>query len=196
MHRLRYLAIPVLGMAALFSPADAKDKKPKPAPKDPQDEITVVGHIPLTGGPVRRFLATQHYSSFYLYAEHDPGKGVTLIDVTKTAQPAVLADVAYPGGGAAVSIFSVAGTAALVADDPATVSTPAPAPQTIRIFDLSDPVHPKVAREFGGVTAISRDDRRGLIFVANAEGVWILHQTFATDPEVMKEYERYVNYYR
>ena len=51
----------------------AKDKKPKTAPPAPKDEIEVVGHIPLTDGPVRRFLATQHYSSYYLYAEHDAG---------------------------------------------------------------------------------------------------------------------------
>ena len=154
----------------------------------------MVGHIPLTGGPIRRFIPTQHYSSFYLYAEHEPGKGVTLIDVTKSAQPAVLADVAYTGAGGAASIVTVAGTAALITDNATAVDTPPASAQTIRVFDLSDPLHPKVAREFSGVTAISRDDRRGLIFLANAEGVWILHQNFATDPEVMKEYERYVMY--
>ena len=46
----------------------------------------MVGHIPLTGGPVKRFLATQHYSSYYLYAEHENGGNLTLIDITKTDQ--------------------------------------------------------------------------------------------------------------
>ncbi len=57
----------------MFTPSvSARNKKaPPPAPKD---EIEVVGHVPLTDGPVRRFLATQHYSSYYLYAEHDAGK--------------------------------------------------------------------------------------------------------------------------
>ena len=194
MHRMRYLGFTLLSVVALFSSAEAKEKKPKPAPKVAQDEIAVVGHIPLTGGPIRRFISTQHYSSFYLYAEHDPGKGVTLIDVTKSAQPAVLADVAYTGGGGSASIVTVAGTAALVTDSPTGADAPSISTQTIRVFDLADPLHPKVAREFAGVTAISRDDRRGLIFLANAEGVWILHQNLATDPEVMKEYERYVMY--
>ena len=70
----------------------------------------------------------------------------------------------------------------------------ASAVQTIRIMDFSDPLHPKVAREFTGVTALSRDDRRGLIFVANPEGVWILHQSFAEDPEVEKAYAHHVLY--
>src|ERR1700722_586305 len=121
----------------------AKNKKPK-AP-DPKDEIEVVGHIPLTGGPVRRFMATQHYSSYYLYAEHEAGGNVTLIDVTKTNKPAVLADVAYAPSSGSGSLTVVAGTAALVTNE-TTNSGSTPAPKTVRIMDFSDPKNPKVAR--------------------------------------------------
>jgi hypothetical protein len=190
--RLRFIAM-AFGLLALSTAAQAKNKKPKIAPKQPQDEIEVVGHIPLTSGPVRRFLATQHYSSSYLYAEHDAGQGVTLIDVTKVSKPAVLADVAYPSSGGSGSLFAVAGTAVLVSEEQG-VATPVATPQTIRIMDFSDPQHPKVAREFAGVTAISRDDSRSLIFLANAEGIWILHRTFAEDPEVEKAYAHHVLY--
>ena len=82
---------------------------------------------------------------------------------------------------------------ALVSSEP-TASTTPQSPQTIRIMDLSDAQNPKVAREFTGVTALSRDDPRGLIFVANADGIWILKQHFAQDPEVQKAYEDYVIY--
>jgi hypothetical protein len=87
----------------------------------------------------------------------------------------------------------VAGTAVLVSEEQG-VATPVATPQTIRIMDFSDPQHPKVAREFAGVTAISRDDSRSLIFLANAEGIWILHRTFAEDPEVEKAYAHHVLY--
>jgi hypothetical protein len=167
----------------------AKNKKPK---ADPQDSIEVVGHIPLTDGPVKRFIATQHYSSHYLYAEHEGGK-VTLIDVTKTERPVVLSDVAFPGDGGSGSLSVVAGTAALVSSEP-DAAPAAKAPQTIRIMDFSDPQNPKVAREFTGVTAMSKDDSRGLVFIANAEGVWILRQHLALDPAVQKAYEDYVLY--
>ena len=192
--RLIFVAM-LFGIIVLPCAAQSKTKKSKPTPKEPQDEIAVVGHISLTDGPVRRFMTTQHYSSYYLYAERDAGKSVTLIDVTKVARPSVLADVAYPFDGGSGSLFAVAGTAALVTDEhggPAQASIP----QTIRIMDFSDPQHPKVAREFAGVTAMSRDDRRGLIFVANTEGIWILHQTLAEDPEVEKAYANYVLYSR
>jgi hypothetical protein len=178
-------------LAGVAPSAYAKNKKA--SPDGPKDEIVVVGHIPLTDGPVRRFFETQHFSSYYLYAEHEAGANVTLIDVTKTNQPAVLADVAYaPNGGSGGSLSVVAGTAALVTSE-AAASTAAP-PQTVRIMDFSDPRNPKVAREFAGVTAMSRDDRRGLIFVANADGIWILQQHLALDPEVEKAYANYVLY--
>ena len=172
---------------ALIPAANAKDKKAKEAPKD---EIQVVGHIALTNGPVRRFLPTQHYSRVYVYVERDPGKGVTLIDVTKPAQPSIVAELANAPGDSG-SFTLVAGTAALVSSAPTVESQ---APQTIRIMDFSDPKNPKVAREFVGVTAMSRDDRRGIVLIANGEGIWILHQNLATDPAVEEEYDRYIRY--
>lgn len=187
------LFVLLAALLALSMAAPAKDKRTKSPPKDPQDAIEVIGHIPLSNGAVQRFLSTQHYSSYYLYVEYEAGKSVTLIDVTKAAQPSMLADVPYPFGDGSGSLFAVAGTAALVSEAQATSPQPALA-QTIRIMDFSDPKQPKVAREFAGVTAITRDDRRGLIFLANADGVWILHQNFAQDPEVEKEYTRHVLY--
>jgi hypothetical protein len=178
-------ATAILGLLMVSSIAQASDKK---------DEITVAGHIPLAGGPVSRFLVTRHYSSYYLYAERESGGSVTLIDVTKTADPAVLADVAYPSGGGSGSLFAVSGTTAVVAAEQPTAAPPVPGSQTIRIMDLSDPRNPMVTREFAGVTAIGRDESRHLIFLANSDGVWILHQTLAEDPDVLKQYAHHVVY--
>jgi hypothetical protein len=190
----RLSSLMLLAALAAFVPAiHAKNKKTNAPPAASKDEIEVVGHIPLTDGPVRRFFATQHYSSYYLYAERDAGRSVTLIDVTKTSQPAVLADVSYAPNSGSDSLTLVAGTAALVTSEPAASAAPT-VPQTVRIMDFSDPQNPRVARVFAGVTAMSRDDRRGLIFVANADGIWILRQHLALDPEVEQAYANYVVY--
>jgi len=162
------------------------------APHDTANAIEVVAHIPFTNGRIQRFLPAQHDSSYYLYAEHEGGKTVTLIDVTKVAQPAILADVAYTPGGAPSEASVVARTAVLVGAEPSRET--APATQTMRLMDLSDPQHPQVTREFTGITAMDRDDRRGLIFLANAEGIWILHQKLAEDREVNQAYAYYVIY--
>ena len=184
---MRFITILCLTVISL----SAKDKKPKKPTAAAQDTIEVVAHLPPQSGPVRRFLTTEHFSSHYLYIEHDAGEGVTLIDVTRPNQPAILGQVAYPTAPGPDSLVLVSGTAALVTSGPA--AQPA-APQTIRILDFSDPQHPKVAREFSGVTAINRDDRRGLIYLANAEGIWILHQNRAEDPDVEKAYAHHVIY--
>jgi hypothetical protein len=178
------------GLTLFANVAGAKSKKP--TPPSPTDQIEVVGHISLTDGPITRFLTTQHYSSYYLYAEHGTGKNVTLIDVTKAHQPFVLGDVSYGSGSGSASLTMVAGTSALVTSGLPT-ATIAPASQIIRIMDFSDPKSPTVACEFTGVTATSTDDR-GLIFVANPEGIWILRRHLALDPAVDKAYADYVLY--
>ncbi len=190
MRTLWYSSSLLLLAGLTFAPAlDAKDKKTPAASKD---EIQVVGHIVLTGGPVTRFQATQHFSSYYLYAERDAGGNVALIDVTKASQPTLLGELSYAANGGA-SLMVASGTAALIASGPAGPATTA-SPQTIRIMDLSDPQSPKVAREFTGVTAVSRDEHRSLVFVANSDGIWILQQHLARDPEVDKAYDDYLRY--
>ena len=142
-HRWYALLLPIAAAATAFPAAHAKEKKPKPAPAEPRDEIQVVGHVPLGGAAVTRFVATQHYSSYYLYAEHGGGN-LTLIDVTRTARPVVLAEMSGAEDGSA-SLYAVAGTAALVTDG-AEAAVPAAKGQTVRIMDFSDPLHPRVAR--------------------------------------------------
>ena len=170
---------------------DAKGKKHKSPANQPMDAIQVIGHIPLTGGPVTHFVCTHHYSNDYLYAEHGTGQDITLIDVTKAEQPSVLADVPDTPGSGSEGLVAVAGTAALVTSEQS-ASGAATTPQTLRIMDFSHPQNPKIVREFEGVTATGRDDERGLVFVANSSGIWILQEQLAEDPKVEAEYARYV----
>ncbi|HEY1946239.1 MAG TPA: hypothetical protein VGG97_04485 [Bryobacteraceae bacterium] len=189
-RNFRHFPILSLSLLILVAGLNAKDKHPKAQPDAPQDQIAVVAHLPLTGGAVTRFLTTEHYRRDYLYAEHESGKALTLIDVTKLNSPAVLADMTYPTGGSD-NLVAVTGNAALVA---ATANNAAgsmnnPTPQTFRIMSFIDPLHPAVKQEFAGVTAMARDDKRGLIFLANADGVWILQEKYAMDPAYEKEWE-------
>jgi len=179
----------LLAAASIFAGAsNAKDKKARDTA--PKDAIEVLGQVAVTTGPVTGFLVTQHYSSVYLYAEHDGGE-LTLVDVTNASAPIVLADVASaPGAG---KLTTVAGTAALVGAEPAS-SAASQNPQTMRVLDFSDPRNPKVVREFTNVTAMSKDAGRGLIFLADRENIWILRQHFAQDPQEQKAYEDYVLY--
>ena len=187
------IAILLLTSAAGLYAKDKHSKKQNGASPDSQDRITVVAHVPLSGGAVTRFISTQHYDRSYVYAEHESGKSLTLIDVTNANRPEVLGEMAYPGSSTSASLLAATGNVALVSDSPA-VETKAAAPQTLRIMDFSDPAHPVVAQEFKGITATSRDTGKNLILLANADGIWILQQHFGEDPAVDREYDYKVVY--
>lgn len=193
LRRIESLTLAALLMAVPLASAWGKNHKAQVHP--PADSIEVAGHIPLTGGPVTDFVWTQHYSSDYLYAEHAQGKNITLIDVTQAAHPTVLAELPNASEGNGQSLLLVTGTAALVSSDQ-NAARPAATPRTLKVMNYSDPQHPKVAREFTGVTAMGQDNQRGLVFVANGEGIWILQQHFALDPQVEEAYAREVMYNR
>jgi hypothetical protein len=180
----RRVAAILIAIAVSAGEVEAKKKDQKPAADSPHDQIVIDAHLPFTGGPITRFVVTEHYNHAYIYAEREPGKPVTLIDATKPGQPVVLSELTSG------SLVAVAGTAALETDS--TPAAQAPKPQTIRIMDFSDPAHPKVTRQFDGVTAVERS--RGLILLANSEGIWILSEHLAEDPAVEAEYARRIVY--
>jgi hypothetical protein len=185
----------IAGFAVLVPMALAKDTGSKKSRPMPQDGIDVVGRIALPTGSVTALVPTRHFSSDYVYAEYDAGKKVIIIDVTNPGQPSVVTDLAYPTNGSPNSIIAVAGTSALaIGKQPSSMAiTPS---QSVRIMSFADFEHPKVLREFSGVTAIGRDDSRGLIFLADAGGIWILQDHFAEDPAVEAAYAKFVLYNR
>ena len=170
----------------------AKDKHPKVPGSRPQDQISIEAHIPAADGPVIGFIATKHYARSYVYAERAAGKPVTLIDVTSPEHPQVLSDTSLPASSLPASsgkLLAVAGTAALAGDAPV---EKAPAAQTIRVMDFSDPGNPKITKQFEGVTAVEKVGN--IILLANADGIWILSQHLAEDPAAEKRYANKVIY--
>lgn len=177
-----------LGMVALVTAVGFA----APVTQPQRDSIDVAGHVAVGSGPVTQLMATRHSGKYYLYAEHAGSKTVTLIDVTKIGSPAVIADLNYPQN-ARDGLVAVAGTAAVVEDE---ARPSVGAPRSIKLMDFSDKEHPKVEREFTRVTAISRDNQRGLIFLANAGGVWILQQKPVENPAMVAAYDNWLRYYR
>jgi hypothetical protein len=189
LHRYqRSILAVLLGLVIPAVSVSAKTKDKHLKQTSAQDRIDVVAHLPLTGS-VHQFLATKHYSRDYLYAQYSSGETVALIDTTNPEHPAVLTDVTSGEDANYNLLLTAAGSVALVADsaEPARDTHPG---QTIRILSFADPKHPTVQQEFKNVSAITRDDRRGLVFLANDEGLWILRQHFAPDPAVEEWWEQ------
>jgi hypothetical protein len=142
--------------------------------------------LPLSSGPITHFLETKHHGRDYLYAETSTGDSVTVIDVTDPSRPSVLSTL--KNGSGTASVVTVAGTAALVSENPDGAVTKTNG-QTFRIMSFADPLHPTAKQEFANVSAVKCDESRGVIFLANPQGLWILHETFAMDPEFEREWE-------
>lgn len=191
---LHHPAVTIIILAAGIGELAAKDK-PKQPKATPQDQISVSGHIVVSGGPILRFIATQHYDRSYVYAERAPGQPITILDVTKPNQPVIVSQ--FDASSGATNLVAVAGTAALsgtaVTPVNSSADTAKPSVQTIRLMDLSDPASPKVTRQFDGVTAVEKLSA-GLILLADPEGVWVLSQHLADDPKMDERYARKVIY--
>jgi hypothetical protein len=178
----------IFAAAATLGIASAKSKT-KP-PVAPPDQIDILANVPVTGGPITRFTMTQHYSRSYLYLEH-ASHSLTLVDVTDARHPTVVANFDLPAAGSA-TVLTAAGDAALISSGSPTPNSVTE--KTMTIVSFADRTHPQTIRQFAKVTCTALDDNRGLVFVANDEGLWILHRNPAEDPEVQERYAREVLY--
>lgn len=175
------LAAGLLGASLLT----AKGGKTPPAP----DRIEVIAHIPLSGSHVVHLTMGTHWRRDYIYLDRGSGSPVVVFDVTHPAAPKETGTLAIPSQGARGDVTAVVGTAVLVGS-----VEPAPAPQAVTIMSFADAEHPKVVQQFSGVTAMLKDEARGLIYLANPDGLWVLRLNPATDVEAEEEYEHYVRY--
>jgi len=57
---------------------------------------------------------------------------------------------------------------------PTTVRSNGSPTQTVKILDLSDPAHPRTIQVFKNVTGMVGDAGRGILYLANDEGLWVL----------------------
>jgi hypothetical protein len=189
MRIFEYRFAAVLAVAVITAcTVDAKNKQSSRAAQ--QDQIEVTAHIAVSQQPVTGFVFTQHQNQQYVYAERGSAAAPILLDITRPDEPKVVSMPVSTGNATPENLVAVAGTAVIASESaPQEKRT---GPQTIRIIDYSDPVHPKVTRQFDGVTAI--ETHNGLILLANPEGIWILSEKLAADPRDEERYARKVIY--
>ncbi|MGA7381062.1 MAG: hypothetical protein WBX03_09435 [Terriglobales bacterium] len=119
--------------------------------------------------------------TLYLYVQRPSRQGFTVINVTKPGHPKLVKRVP-------LETLTVMGSGLMVTETPdqsRNVGT-SPAegtrtdntgPEPVHVLTISDPDHPLTVQHFSGVTSVLPDDARGLIYVANREGIWVLsHQ--------------------
>ena len=146
-------------------------------------QAKVIARVPMPGGARQMFLQREGRKQ-YLYVQQPSQQGFTVVDVTKPTKPKTISHVPQEnlitvGSGLAISGESQSAVTVGISQ---VAGSPEGArggtvPETVRVLDVSDPVHPRTVQTFSGVMDILPDDARALIYVANRDGVWILsHQ--------------------
>ncbi len=164
----------ILSTAALAVsvPVMANNTKPTEVP------AKVVAHLVLQEAPGSEMLLQNKGDKQYLYVQKASKEGFTVVDVSKPVAPSLVGKSGSNSDAAAGKLELVGpdvGLAAVPDRNSKGVIRSADNPtETVKILDLSDPAHPKVLQTFKGVTSTLQDPGRGLIYLANNEGLWIL----------------------
>jgi len=138
----------------------------------------VIAHLPLQEAPGSEMLLQTKGDKQYLYVQKASKQGFTVVDVSKPAAPS-LVNRTSSSSDATAGKLEIVGPDIGLAEVPdknskgVLRSTDNPT-ETVKILDLSDPAHPKVLQTFKGVTSTLQDPGRGLIYLANNDGLWVL----------------------
>jgi len=166
-----------LAAAALLvsAPRISANTKPTEVP------AKVIAHLALKDAPGSEMLLQSKGDKQYLYVQKASKQGFTVIDVTKPVVPS-LVNLGAQSSDATAGKLEIVGPDVGLAEVPdknskGVIRNSDSPTETVKILDLSDPAHPKVLQTFNGVTSILQDPSRGLIYLTNTDGLWILNHT-------------------
>lgn len=160
-------------MAAPYAAAQSGTAQPS------TEKVKVVGHIDLQGIHAKQIFLRSRENRNYLYIQRPHKHAFAIVDVTKPDNPVIVERAALQassGGSVELPPQGSVLAISLTPEHPAAASEPdAPLPtESIKLIDLSDPAHPKTLKTFDGVTALTSDDGRKLVYIVNNEGLWIV----------------------
>jgi hypothetical protein len=176
-----------LFMAPLLAYAGSSvDARPRSLSGDQtKDGINVLSHVSLAGESAGRMLTAVHWRKHYLYVELATRPVLLEIDVSDAAKPAIVGELPLAKGDTYVGV--VVGNTMLVTDSEDT-AVPKP-PRSVKVINFAQAANPTVVREFANVTGFLRDANRGLVYVFNDAGLWVLRETPARDEELQRQYD-------
>jgi len=149
--------------------ASAKDHKAKGT----DNQARVVAHIPLTGLlAVDMAIQKKVNDKYYLYVQHSKDQGISIIDISKPAEPKVIAMIPWPDP-AMSSRMNVTGDLAIIAETEVLPMRSSSSGDDLVLWDLSNPAAPRVLQKFSGVVKWLQD-QRDFMYVLNGNGLWVV----------------------
>jgi hypothetical protein len=176
-----------------IAPGYAKSKEKKES-KDPQTKavgIYLIGHLPLPETTVSGIAAASDPSRQLLQLTDAVHGMLTLVDVAQPSRPKLLGQSKLPAELVHANVQVRMGDTALL-----TVSqTDSPGhadPRSLTLVSFADPSNPKTVQTFEGVTAVWSDRERELVYLSNADGLWILEVYSAADKRAEEQFDEMI----
>jgi hypothetical protein len=132
-----------------------------------------IAHLTLSGKQPQRMFLRQAGKTHYLYVEQPSQQGFTVIDVTRPSRPRL---VKRPS----LETLTVMGSGIVVTatpDHPANMNADdnrREPSEPLHVINVSGSAHPPTVETFRQAISVLTDDSRGLIYVLNSDGIWIL----------------------
>jgi hypothetical protein len=156
----------------------AKDHKLKGS----DNQAHVVAHISFNGlSAVDMAMQKKVNDQYYLYVQHSKDQGISIIDISKPAQPKAVGVIPWPDP-AVSSRMSVTGDLAIIAESEGLPVHSSTSDDDLVLWDLSNPSAPRVVQKFSGVVKWLQDERN-FIYVLNGEGLWVVSKPADRQPE-------------
>jgi hypothetical protein len=167
----------------------ANTTKPKPT----ELPAHVIAHIPLSSAPGNQMVLQHDGDRHFLYIQTASKDGFMIVDVHKPEFP-VLLERQVKGNDPTAGNLQMVGKDVGLATVPdkssksSTIHSTGSPTETVKLLDLSDPSHPKTLQIFKNVTSVIGDGGRGILYLANDEGLWVLkHERHLLAPEAHKK---------
>jgi hypothetical protein len=126
----------------------------------------------------------------YLYVQQAAKQGFMIVDVSKPEEPTLLKRTAESNQATSGNLQVVSPDVALAEapeKTPTTLTSNSHPTETVRVLDLSDPHNPKTLETFTKVTSVLPDGNKGLIYLTNNDGLYILRYTHPSRLEPAKK---------
>ena len=158
--------------------ASAKDHKLKGS----DNQAQVVAHISFAGlSVVDMAMQKKVNDKYYLYVQHSKDQGISIIDISKPAQPKAVGVIPWPDP-ALSGRMNVTGDLAIIAESGVLPMHGSTSNDDLVLWDLSNPAAPRVVQKFSGVVKWLQDERN-FIYVLNGDGLWVVSKPADRQPE-------------
>src|SRR5580700_5462881 len=172
------VALLTIVLVVTVSGASAKEHKLKGAGPGSQ----VVAHISFSGlSAVDMAMQKKVNDKYYLYVQHSKDQGISIIDISKPAQPKTVGVIPWPDP-AATGRMNVSGDLAIIAETADRPMRGSTSNDDLVLWDLSNPAAPRVVQKFSGVVKWLQDERN-FIYVLNGDGLWVVSEPADRQPE-------------